>query len=97
MIDVQSGEGSVRFNVRVQPRASRSEIVAEYNGGIKIRLAAPPVDGAANEALVDFLAKHLGVAKRNVRIVAGLSSRNKTVEVAGVEAAAIHGLVEEKP
>lgn len=96
MIDVQSGEDSVRFNVRVQPRASNSEIVGEYNGAIKIRLSAPPVEGAANEALVDLLAKRLGVAKRDVRIVGGLSSRNKTVEVTGAEAAAIRRLVEEK-
>lgn len=96
MIDVQAGEESVRFNVRVQPRASHSEIAGEYNGTIKIRLSAPPVDGAANEALVELLAKRLGVAKRNVRIVGGLSSRNKTVEIMGVEADAIRRLVEEK-
>jgi uncharacterized protein len=76
----------VRFDVRVQPRASRSEIAGEQEGALRVRVAAPPVDGAANEALVEMLAKLLHVAKRNVRIVAGLTSRRKVVEVDGVTA-----------
>jgi uncharacterized protein YggU (UPF0235/DUF167 family) len=57
-----------------------------HDGCVKIRLAAPPVDGAANAALVQFVADQLGVAKSRVRITAGLSSRRKTVEVDGVTA-----------
>jgi len=83
----------VRFDVRVQPRASRSEIVGEYNGAIKIRLSAPPVDGAANDALVDLLAGELSVARRNVTIVSGTSSRSKTVEVAGIDVASVERLL----
>jgi len=83
----------VRFDVRVQPRASRSEIVGEYNGAIKVRLSAPPVDGAANDALVDLLAKELSVARRSVSIVRGASSRSKTIAVAGIDVASVERLL----
>ena len=74
----------VRFDVRVQPRASRNEIVGEQEGALRVRLTAPPVNDAANEALVDLLAKLLHVAKRDVRIIAGPTSRRKVVEVDNV-------------
>jgi uncharacterized protein (TIGR00251 family) len=83
----------VRFEVRVQPRASRTEIAGEYNGAIKVRLSAPPVDGAANDALVNLLADELSVPRRDVSIVSGASSRSKTVAVAGVDAAAVERLL----
>ena len=57
-----------------------------HDGCVKIRLAAPPVDGAANAALVEFIAGQLGIGKSRVRITAGLTSRRKTVEVEGVTA-----------
>ena len=78
--------GGVRFDVRVQPRASRNECVGEHDGALRVRLAAPPVDGAANEALVEFLAKVLHVAKRDVKIVSGATSKRKIVEIDGVTA-----------
>ena len=71
----------VRFRVRVQPRASRNEFADVQNGVLRVRLRAPPVDGAANEALVEFIADELGLARRQVRIVSGFGSRNKVVEV----------------
>jgi uncharacterized protein (TIGR00251 family) len=71
----------MRFNVRVQPRASKDEVVGFTNGVLRVRLRAPPVEGAANEALVDFLADELGVSRRHVRIVSGIGSRNKVIEV----------------
>lgn len=73
--------GVRRLDVRVQPRASRNEIVGLRDGVVRIRLQAPPVDGAANEALVKFLADEFGVARRHVRVVSGFGSRNKVVEV----------------
>ena len=88
-LTVRGGADRVRFAVRVQPRASRSEIVGLHGDALKVRLSAPPVDGAANEALVELVADALGVAKRAVRIVSGESSRSKTVEVEGVTAAAV--------
>lgn len=74
---------SARLRVRVQPRASRNEIVGWQDGVLRVRLQAPPVDGAANEALLAFLAAHLGVPTRLVRLVSGSTSRNKVVEIDG--------------
>lgn len=69
----------VNLQIKVVPRAARSEIVEVRDGRVKIRIAAPPVDSAANQALVDFLAGCLGVSRADVRITRGLASRNKTV------------------
>jgi uncharacterized protein (TIGR00251 family) len=80
---------SARINVYVQPRASKTVVAGMHDGCVKIRLAAPPVDGAANAALVEFVADQLGIAKSRVRITAGLTSRRKTVEVDGVTAAQV--------
>ena len=83
-LKVTESNGRVRFGVRVQPRASRTEIAGIHGDAIKVRLAAPPVDGAANDALVEFLSEIFRVARRHVRIVAGETSRSKIVEVEGI-------------
>lgn len=88
-LTVRASDAGVRFAVMVQPRASRSEIVGVHGDAMKIRLSAPPVDGAANEALVELIADVLGVGRRAVRIVSGETSRSKVVEVEGVTAAAV--------
>ena len=82
--DEYDGDMCVRIEVHVQPRASRTELAGLHGGRLKIRLAAPPVDGAANAALVEFVAEKLGVAKSRVRVVAGATSRQKVVEIDGV-------------
>ena len=82
----------VRVAVHVQPRASRSEIIGQHGAALKVRLQAPPVDGAANEALVQLLADSLGVSYRSVRVVAGATSRAKTVEVDGTTEDAVRAL-----
>ena len=82
----------VRVSVHVQPRASRSEIIGQHGAALKVRLQAPPVDGAANEALVHLLADSLGVSRRSVRVVAGTTSRTKMVEVDGTTEAAVRAL-----
>ena len=76
----------VRFEVRVQPRASRSEIVGEQEGALRVRLAAAPVDGAANDALIELLADLLNIPKRDIRIVTGITSKRKVIEAEGVTA-----------
>ena len=81
---IEAAAGGVRLRLRVQPRASRTEVAGPQGDLLKVRLAAPPVDGAANEALVRFLAEALGVPRGAVRLVAGETSRTKVVEVAGV-------------
>jgi uncharacterized protein (TIGR00251 family) len=75
----------VILELHVQPGASRSEFAGEHGGRLKVRLAAPPVEGKANDALVEFLAGYFGVAKRNVRIAAGLKSRRKRVVIEGAQ------------
>jgi hypothetical protein len=89
---VQRIAGGVRFTVRVQPRASRSEVCGVHGDALKVRLAAPPVDGAANDALVALLADELGVARRSVRIVSGSASRTKLIQVDGIESGPIEQL-----
>jgi len=69
------------LELHVQPGAKRTEWAGEHGGRIKVRLAAPPVEGRANEALIEFLAGHYGVPRRNVRIEAGSASRRKTVSI----------------
>jgi len=92
VLRVEVRGSTVRVSVHVQPRATRSEIVGLHGAALKVRLQAPPVDGAANEALVTLLAERLGVARRAVRVVAGASSRAKTVEVDGTTEDAVRAL-----
>lgn len=70
--------------VRVQPRASRNEIAGLHGSELRIRLTAPPVDGAANEALILFLAGELGMARSDLTLVSGQSSRSKVVSARGI-------------
>jgi hypothetical protein len=95
-VTVQTRGTAVRFQVRLQPRASRNEISGVQDGVLRVRLHAPPVDGAANEALVDFLAERLGVPRRGIRIVAGATSRTKTIEAHGVTSLDVDRLVDEQ-
>lgn len=85
MIDYSQKDGQLLFTVRVVPRASRSEIVGEQEGVLRVRLAAPPVDGAANEELIRILARALKVSRTSVTIIAGQTSRLKRVAVSGIE------------
>jgi uncharacterized protein (TIGR00251 family) len=71
----------------VQPRASRSELAGRHGDAIKVRLAAPPVDGAANEALLRFLADRLGVTRGAVALLSGQTGRSKRVEITGIDVA----------
>jgi uncharacterized protein (TIGR00251 family) len=79
--------GGVTLELLIQPRASRTRVVGEHDGRLKVQLAAPPVDGEANAALVEFLAGALGVRKAEVAIARGETGRRKTVRVAGVTTA----------
>ena len=88
-LDLRDSEDGVTLKVRVQPRASRDALGGEREGSLVVRLTAPPVEGAANEALVRFLGKTLAVAPSAVRIIGGATGRNKVVVVAGLDAAAV--------
>ena len=83
----------VRIAVHVVPRAAVSAVVGLHGDRLKVTLAAPPVDGAANAELVAFFARALGVARRDVELVAGETSRKKTLAIAGVGVAQVLALV----
>jgi uncharacterized protein (TIGR00251 family) len=93
-MQVVEKDGVVSFAVRVQPRASRDEIVGEWQEGLKIRLTAPPVGDRANEALRRLLAARLNVPLSAVRIASGERSRTKRIEVRGVSVAAVRALAD---
>jgi uncharacterized protein (TIGR00251 family) len=75
----------VLLDVRVQPRSSKRAVEVMAGGALKVRLTAPPAEGRANAQLIEVLAEEFGVAKGSIRILRGLSSRNKTVEIEGIE------------
>jgi uncharacterized protein len=75
---------TTRLEVYIQPRASKSEVAGMHDGAIKIRIAAPAVENAANLALVEFVANQLGIAKRSVRVVSGGASRRKVLAIDGM-------------
>jgi uncharacterized protein (TIGR00251 family) len=79
----------VRLRIQVQPRAARSEVVGLHGGAVKLRIAAPPVDGAANAAVVDLLAERLGIPRSRITIAAGHAGRRKQVVVQGCTPAEI--------
>jgi uncharacterized protein len=91
MIALRETGAGVSFSVRVQPRASRTAISGVLGDALKVTLAAPPVDGRANEALIRFFAELFEVPRPAVEIVSGESSRNKIVRVAGVSAEFVRG------
>jgi uncharacterized protein (TIGR00251 family) len=82
---VQREDGAITFEVRVAPRASRNRVVGVQDGSLKVALTAPPVDGAANEALRKLLSKTLGVSKSAVEIVRGERGRTKLLRVRGAD------------
>ena len=85
---------TVTFDILVQPRASRAKIGPLHDGRIKIAVTAPPVDGEANAAVIALIAKRLGLARGNVEVVAGASSRRKTLRVTGATLDQIQELIE---
>jgi uncharacterized protein len=81
---ITEANGGVTFSVRVVPRSSRNQIVGVEGGVLKIKLTSPPVEGAANAALIEFIAEWLNVRRSAVSIVSGDKARNKVVRVSGV-------------
>ncbi len=81
---VEATASGVSIKVHVAPRASANKVAGAHDGALKIALTAPPVEGAANKALVDFISKTLGVPRSRVSIVSGQTSRNKVLRVEGI-------------
>ena len=84
--------GAVTFDVLVQPRASRAKLGPVHDGRLKVAVTSPPVDGEANQAVVDLLARILGVPRSAIEVIAGMTSRRKTVRVVGITTATIEAL-----
>jgi hypothetical protein len=84
-LEISSHEDALRFAVRVKPRSSRSKMLGIKEGALEVALEAPPVDGAANEALVRLLAQALSIARSRVRIAVGARGRRKVVEIEGLD------------
>lgn len=84
---ISERDGALWVDVQVSPRASKSAVLGEHEGALKVALAAPPVDGAANRALIELLSDVLGVPRRDITLVRGEASKRKTVAIRGVSAA----------
>lgn len=80
-MDILNKDGSIIFAVRITPRASRSAIVGELDGALKIKIASPPVDGAANDELIKLLAREFNVSRSDIQIVGGKTSKNKRIKI----------------
>ena len=93
-MDIIERDGVAIFAVRGQPRASRNAIAGEWQGALKVRLTAPPVDDRANQALCGYLAERLEIPVAAVRILSGERSRTKRVEVRGTTAERVRALLE---
>ena len=87
MIPISESGNTTTFAVKVHPRAKKNAITGEVGDALKLALTAPPVDGKANEACIEFFAKLLKVPRSSVTIAAGQSGRNKVIRVAGITAA----------
>lgn len=85
MIDFTEKDNALIFHVRVIPRSSRSEIVGEYGGALKVKLNSPPVDGVANAELIKLLAKEFDVSKARVEILSGNTSKLKQVKISDAD------------
>jgi uncharacterized protein len=86
MAPIQNSPSGVTFAVKIHPRAKKNAIIGELGDALKLALTAPPVDGKANAACIDFFAKLLKVPRSSVTIAAGQTNRNKVIRVAGLSA-----------
>ena len=89
MIPIRDIAGGASFAVRVQPRAKRNAIAGTVGDALKLALTSPPVEGRANQACIELLARVLGVARSSIVIAAGETSRNKIIRVSGLSAKAV--------
>ncbi len=84
MLNISHTREGLRLEVLVQPRSSRNQIVGEFQGALKVKLTAPPVEGEANQALLAYLSQHLKLAKSQLRLARGESSRHKSIVIKGL-------------
>lgn len=92
-----AADGRITLTLHIQPGARKTEVAGLHGEALKIRLAAPPVDGKANEALVRFIAAALGLPRSAVQLKSGQTSRHKVLEVIGASPSALESLLEKIP
>jgi uncharacterized protein (TIGR00251 family) len=97
LIEINEKNGTVTFKIRAQPRAAKTEMAGEYAGALKLRIAAPPVDGKANDEVIKFFSKLFDIPNRNVEIVSGDSSRDKIIRIHNVSMAQAQALLNQTP
>jgi uncharacterized protein len=90
MFEVRDTSQGAAFSVKVHPRAKRDAITGEFGDALKLNLTAPPIEGRANEACIEFFAKLLRVPRSSVTIAAGQNSRNKVIRISGMSADEVH-------
>jgi len=90
MFSIQDTPFGATFAIKVHPRARKNAITGEIGGALKLSLTAPPVDGGANEACIEFLADLLKVSRSSVSIASGENSRRKVIRVAGLSSAELN-------
>jgi uncharacterized protein (TIGR00251 family) len=84
--DIRETAEGIAVRLHVQPRARHSEIVGIHNGALKLKVTAPPVDDAANRAIIEHFSSLLGISKSSLQITSGLKSRDKTLQIKGISA-----------
>lgn len=94
MIPINESAGSISFAVKVHPRAKKNGITGELGDALKLALTAPPIEGKANDACIEFFANLLKLPRSSVTIAAGQSSRNKRIRIAGISAAEFRRILE---
>lgn len=90
MVTIRQNDAGVVFAVKVHPRAKKDAITGEFGDALKVSLTAPPAEGRANEACIEFFAQLLKVPRSSVTIASGAASRNKVIRVVGVSAEYVH-------
>lgn len=83
-LKVSENDKGLVVRLHVQPRAKRCEVTGVHNGALKLKVTAPPVDDAANRAIIEFLSTLLGLSKSNLQILSGCKSREKTLQIRGL-------------
>nr|BFD58295.1 DUF167 family protein YggU [Bdellovibrio sp. CKG001]BFD61725.1 DUF167 family protein YggU [Bdellovibrio sp. HM001]BFD65537.1 DUF167 family protein YggU [Bdellovibrio sp. HAGR004] len=94
---IETTKGGVRLHLFIQPKASKNEVVGPHNGELKIKITAPPVDGRANECLIEFMSDLFDIPKRDVLLVKGETGRHKVVELSGLSEQTVRGILNIPP
>lgn len=84
-LEIKPNKAGIQFSAAIQSRASRNQILGIHNHCLKIKLTSPPVDGAANQACIKFLAKTFGISPSRISIIKGETSKNKTIQFEGMD------------